>query len=210
MPATELLMPFFVATLVFACIPGPGLLYAAARTISHGRQAGLLASAGLHIGGYAHIFAAALGLAALLNAVPLLYGLVKFVGAFYLIWLGYRMFVSQDMRVHSESMLKAATSRKAMADSIIVELLNPKTALFYLSFLPQFTDLEAAFPIWLQIFILGAIVNFMFSITDMICVLLCEKATRLLTTSRTANNLAHRIGGGILVALGLNLAASRQ
>lgn len=210
MPSLDLLIPFFVATMIFACIPGPGLLYAAARTISRGRRAGWFAALGLHIGGYGHIIAAAFGLAALLQAVPILYGGVKLAGAIYLIWLGYRMFTSRGEGSFTIAETAARSSRKALSESIIVELLNPKTALFYLSFLPQFTDLNAAFPVWLQLLLLGTIVNFMFSLTDIVCVLFSDKMTRLLTASRSANRLAKRTGGTILVALGLNLALSRQ
>lgn len=210
MPPLDLLIPFFVATSIFACIPGPGLLYAAARTISHGRQAGLLAAVGLHVGGYAHILAAAFGLAAMLHAVPALYGAVKIAGAGYLIWLGYRMVVSRDMVTRSDARASAARPRKALTQSIVVELLNPKTALFYLSFLPQFVDASASFPVWLQVLVLGAMVNLMFSGTDILCVLLSERAMRLLTMSQVASRIAHRVGGSILMGLGVNLAVTRQ
>ncbi len=97
-----------------------------------------------------------------------------------------------------------------MDKTITVKLLNPKTAIFYLSFLPQFADASASLPVWGQILVLGIIVNFMFSITDAACVLLSEKMKRGLVASHRANRLAQRIGGGILVALGINLAMSRQ
>lgn len=210
MPPIELLIPFFVATAIFACVPGPGLLYAAARTMAYGRRAGWQAAVGLHIGGYAHVLAAAFGLAALLDAVPILYAVVKIAGAGYLIWLGYRMFIAKDMLTGADLTVDRTAPRKALPQSILVELLNPKTALFFLAFLPQFTDLDAAFPVWLQMLILGTIVNVMFSATDSACVLLSDRAKRLLASSDTVNRLAHRIGGGILIALGVNLAASRQ
>ena len=210
MPAIELLIPFFVATAIFACVPGPGLLYAAARTMAHGRRAGWQAAIGLHLGGYAHILAAAFGLAALLDAVPILYAAVKIAGAAYLIWLGYRMFIARDLLAGAELRTDSTGPRRALWQSVLVELLNPKTALFFLAFLPQFVDLAAAFPIWLQILILGTIVNVMFSATDIACVLLSDRAMRLLAASRTVNRLAHRVGGGVLMALGVNLAVSRQ
>lgn len=210
MPAIELLIPFFVATAIFACVPGPGLLYAAARTMAHGRRAGWQAAIGLHLGGYAHILAAAFGLAALLDAVPILYAAVKIAGAAYLIWLGYRMFIARDPIAGAELKTDNTGPRRALWQSVLVELLNPKTALFFLAFLPQFVDLAAAFPIWLQILILGTIVNVMFSATDIACVLLSDRAMRLLAASRTVNRLAHRVGGGVLMALGVNLAVSRQ
>ncbi len=210
MPSYDLLLPFFVATTIFACIPGPGMFYAAAQTIARGRRAGWLSALGLHIGGYAHILAAALGLAVLLAAVPVLYTVLKFAGAAYLIWLGVKLFTSQRPIVTSRMAIETKSHRRAIWESITVEVLNPKTALFYLAFLPQFTDMSASLPIWGQILILGTIVNFMFSGTDAACVLLSEKMTKLLVTSESANRLTHRIGGGIVVALGVNLAASRQ
>lgn len=210
MPSFEILMPFFIATAIFACIPGPGMLYAAARTLSGGRQAGWLAAIGLHIGGYGHILATAFGLALVLSAVPVLYGAVKLAGAAYLVWLGCRMFIAKDRPGHTGQADRHKPPRKAMSQSIVVELLNPKTALFYLSYLPQFTDLNAAFPVWLQILILGTIVNLLFSVTDVACVLLSEKAMRLMTASQAAKRLARRFGGSVLIALGVNLAVSRQ
>jgi len=87
---------------------------------------------------------------------------------------------------------------------------NPKTALFYLAFLPQFADDRAALPVWAQIYVLGAIVNMMFSITDAACIVLSEAVTKRLVASQRIGRLAQRIGGSILIALGVNLAVSRQ
>ncbi|MBA3516952.1 MAG: LysE family translocator [Rhizobiales bacterium] len=210
MPSSDLLIPFFVATVVFAFVPGPGMLYAAAQTIAGGHRAGWLSMAGLHIGGYAHILAAAFGLAVMLEAVPALYAIVKFVGAAYLIWFGIKLFRSTQPVVMSTAQPELITRHRALRDSIAVSVLNPKTALFYLAFLPQFTDISALLPVWGQILVLGTIVNFMFSATDAVCVLVSERMTKLLIASQAANRFARRIGGGILVALGVNLAVSRQ
>ena len=209
MPSSDLLIPFFVATLIFACVPGPGMLYAAAQTIAGGHRSGWLSAAGLHIGGYAHILAAALGLAVLLQAVPALYAVVKFAGAAYLLWLGIKLFRSAKP-VMSAAQPQSIPRHRALRDSIAVEVLNPKTALFYLAFLPQFTDISATLPVWGQMLVLGIIVNFMFSVTDALCVLASERMTKLFIASRAANIFARRIGGGVLVTLGVNLAMSRQ
>ncbi len=88
MPPDHLLIAFVIATAAFAVVPGPSMLYAAARTIAAGRRAGLMASLGLHLGGYFHIVAAAAGLSLLLQAVPAIYAAVKLCGAAYLVWLG--------------------------------------------------------------------------------------------------------------------------
>ena len=87
---------------------------------------------------------------------------------------------------------------------------NPKTAIFYLAFLPQFADPSATFPIWLQLLILGTIVNFMFSSADAVCVILADKISAAYRASSSTSRITQRIGGGILVALGLNLAFDRR
>ncbi len=210
MPSSDLLIPFFVATAIFAFVPGPGMLYAAAQTIAGGHRAGWLSAAGLHIGGYVHILAAAFGLAVILEAVPAFYAIVKFIGAAYLIWLGIKLFRSTKLVVMSPAQPELITRHRALWDSIAVSVLNPKTALFYLAFLPQFTDTSALLPVWGQVLVLGMIVNFMFTVTDVVCVLVSARMTKLLIASQAANRFARRIGGGILVALGVNVAVSRQ
>src|SRR3546814_654069 len=128
MPSLELLIPFFLAAAVFACVPGPGMFYAAAQTIARGRRAGWLSAAGFHLGGYVHISAAAFGLAIVLETVPVLYTVAKLAGAVYLIWLGVRLFLSPRPLGRSLVGSEVRPYRHAIRDSIIVEVLNPKTA----------------------------------------------------------------------------------
>jgi threonine/homoserine/homoserine lactone efflux protein len=210
MPPIELLTAFFLAAFVFAYMPGPAMLYTAAQTMARGRRAGWFAVMGIHLGGYAHVVAAALGLAALFQAVPVLYAVLKFAGAAYLIWLGVRLFTSKAALATTSLEIEAKSPRKAFWESVTVEVLNPKTAIFYLAFLPQFTDPAASFPIWLQLMVLGMLVNLVFTSADIVCVILADKVTAMLKRSRAAGRLAQRVGGGILVALGLNLALNRQ
>jgi threonine/homoserine/homoserine lactone efflux protein len=210
MPSFELLVPFFVASAIFACVPGPGMFYAAAQTFAQGHRAGWLSAVGFHLGGFVHILAAAFGLAILLKTVPVFYIVVKFAGATYLIWLGVKYVRGLERPARSDVAALPKPSRKALRDSIVVEVLNPKTALFYLAFLPQFTDNDASLPIWTQILVLGAIVNTMFSITDAACIVVCEAASKRLAASQRIGRLAQRIGGSVLIALGINLAVSRQ
>ena len=185
------------------------MLYATAQTLARGRRAGWMAALGIHLGGYAHVVAAALGLAVLFEAVPVLYTVVKFAGAGYLIWLGITLLRSPANPETSVAEIKSRSPHRAFWESVTVEILNPKTAIFYLAFLPQFTDLSAALPIWAQLLVLGTIVNVMFSSADVACVLLSDKAMAVLKGSPSANRLAKRVGGGILIALGVNLAATR-
>ena len=210
MPSLDLILAFVAATAVFAYMPGPAMLYAAAQTMARGRRAGWLAALGIHIGGYAHVVAAALGLAVLFQAVPVFYTALKFAGALYLVYLGVKLFVSPAHITTSVLEVQAKSPRRAFWESVTVEVLNPKTAVFYVAFLPQFTDPAASFPIWLQLFILGTFVNIMFSSADVIAVVLADKVTAGLKRSAAAAKVARRIGGSILVALGLNVVLSRQ
>ena len=210
MPATELLIAFLAATAVFAYMPGPAMLYAAAQTMSGGRSAGLVAALGIHLGGYAHVIAAAAGLSVLFHAVPVLYTLVKLAGAAYLVWLGIRLIRRAGEASLAPLPARAGSGRPAFLESVAVEVLNPKTALFFLAFLPQFTDASAALPIWTQLLLLGTIVNLMFSSADLICVLLAGAALERLRRSSRAQRIARRAGGALLIGLGVNLALHRQ
>ncbi|MBV6657249.1 MAG: LysE family translocator [Devosiaceae bacterium] len=216
MPSIEILTAFLVATAVFAYMPGPAMLYAAAQTIARGKRSGWLAALGIHVGGYVHVLAAALGLAVLFEAVPSLYTAIKLLGAAYLIWLGLRLMLAKeaadapaDGSVSSVALAGRAGPWRAFWQSVTVEVLNPKTAIFYLAFLPQFTDPAASLPIWAQLAILGTVVNIMFSSADVVCVVLADRVTATLRRSASFGRWVRRAGGGVLVGLGVNLGLSR-
>lgn len=209
MPSLELLIAFLIATSIFAYMPGPSTLYAAAQTIARGRRAGWFATLGIHLGGYVHVIAAAVGLAFLFEAVPTMYLALKLAGAAYLILLGVTMFRAKQDANSSVDSKSQKSAKRAFWESVSVEVLNPKTAIFYVAFLPQFADPSASFPIWLQLLILGTIVNFMFSSADALCVILADKVAAYFKSSRGANRLAQRIGGSVLVGLGAKLALDK-
>lgn len=210
MPDWNILFAFLVTTSIFAFIPGPAMLYVAARTMVAGRKAGMMAVLGVHLGSYAHIVAAAAGLSVLFHAVPVVYALVKLAGAIYLIWLGISLFRT---KVAGSGDLQAETprsARKAFAESIVVEVLNPKTAIFFLAFLPQFIDSAASLPVWVQFVVLGLAVSVIFTIADVFAVALAGLVMARLNRSSTAQKLAQRAGGTILVGLGAHLALQRS
>lgn len=209
MPGLDLLIPFAIATALFAYFPGPALLYTAAQTIGRGRRAGFMAALGIHLGCYLHVVAAALGLSAVLHYVPTLYVMLKLAGAAYLIWLGVAMW-RQEVKGSEPTTMPVRTTRRALIESMLVEILNPKVALFFLAFLPQFVDPSASLPVAIQFLILGVIVNLSFSSADVITVLLADKVVRVAKGSRTGVRIAQWLGGGLLVALGIRLALSRQ
>ncbi|MGF6158828.1 threonine/homoserine/homoserine lactone efflux protein [Ensifer sp. KUDG1] len=201
MPSLEHWISFALATAIFAFMPGPAILYMTAQTLAHGRKAGLLAALGIHIGCYVHIAAATLGLAALLHHAPLLYGAIKFSGAVYLVWLGATMLLGVGKHAaHAE-----AAKPGVLRDSIVVEILNPKTALFFVTFLPQFVDPAASMPMSLQFLMFGLFVNLALSVADVAAVFLASFTLGRLASG--AGNLVPRACGSILIGLGLMLAS---
>lgn len=209
MPTLEVLLAFAITTTLFAFIPGPAMLYAAARTMAGGRRAGLMAVLGINIGAYVHVIAAAAGLSALFNVVPVAYTIVKLVGALYLIWLGISLFRSQEASTEAMVATLPKSAKKAFVESVAVEVLNPKTAIFFLAFLPQFVDANASLPLWAQLAILGAIVNTIFTFADIVCVLLAGLIIKKVKQSSRTQRLVQRLGGTILVGLGLHVALQR-
>ena len=207
MPSLDVLLAFAVTTAIFAFIPGPAMLYAAARTMAGGRKAGLMAVLGIHLGAYAHIIAAAAGLSALFHAVPVAYTCVKLAGAFYLVWLGISLFRSPDPQ--AENTAAPTGGRRAFLQSVTVEILNPKTAIFFLAFLPQFVDSAAALPIWAQLAILGTVVNLIFTFADVVSVFLADVILARLKRSSGVQALVRKAGGMILIGLGAHLALQK-
>lgn len=206
----ELFATFLITTAIFAYIPGPSMLYAAAQTMARGRWSGMMAALGIHLGCYVHVIAAAAGLSILFHAVPALYLAVKLIGAAYLVWLGVSLMRAKVNGEAASSGIALKSGRRAFLESITVEVLNPKTALFFLAFLPQFIDASASQPVWLQFLVLGTIVNCMFSSADIVCVLLAGAVMKRLQRSGTAQRLLQRAGGAVLVGLGAHLALQRS
>ena len=224
MPDYQLLIAFFASAAVFAYAPGPSTLYAAAQTIAGGRKQGLQAAFGIHLGGYFHVAIVAMGVASLFTAVPIAYTAMKVVGSVYLCVLGISIWLSTatrqiDQRANTDatdSLERQANEpsvtsvahtedEKTLFQSALVEILNPKTAIFYLAFLPQFTDPAGAWPISIQLLILGTIVNFLFSSADLLCVFFAERIVSIMKNSETRADLASRIAGVLLILLGVNL-----
>ena len=213
MPSSDLLLALLATAFLVAYIPGPALLYAAAQTLARGRKAGLLAALGLHVGGLVHVVAAAAGLSALFHAVPALYVIVKIIGAGYLILIGLTM-IRQAWAAHMARLQPGAPSqksgRRAFIESVAVEVLNPKTALFFIAFLPQFVDSGAAFPVWMQLLILGIMVNIVLSSADLVCVFFAGVVVHKLRHSSRVSRLMGGLGGTGLVGLGVHLALQKN
>src|SRR5262245_60114947 len=126
---------FLAAAFLVAVTPGPGIFYVAARTLAGGRTEGLASSLGLGLGGLVHVVAGAVGISALVMASAEAFAMLKIAGALYLVWLGLKTW--REARI-VEPTVNATGARRALRDGIMVEALNPKTAAFFLAFIPQF------------------------------------------------------------------------
>ncbi|MEM1199816.1 MAG: LysE family translocator [Pseudomonadota bacterium] len=208
MAGPEILLSFMVAAIIFGYMPGPALVYTAAQTMAYGRQGGFKAAIGLHVGGYVHVFAAALGLAVILELVPTVFMVIKFLGAAYLVWLGIAMIRAGAAKMEMPEIRKRS-ARRAFFNSMAVEILNPKKALFFLAFLPQFVDPAGAFPAWVQFLILGTVVNLTFSSADIVAVMMTDQIIKRMRQNSRVQKWMKWAGGSILVGLGIHLATSR-
>src|SRR3954469_10161148 len=151
MPSGPPFAVFIPAALVLLAIPGPAVLYIITTSVEGGRRNGLLSVAGVHLGSLVHVVAAVLGLSALIVSSAIAFSAVKYVGAAYLIYVGIRKFFENDDAVPVERTPRSG--RRVFSQGIVVNVLNPKTALFFLAFLPQFVDRDR--PVWTQTIALG-------------------------------------------------------
>jgi len=209
MPSFDILIAFAAATFVFAVYPGPALLYTAAQTLARGRRSGFLAALGIHCGCYVHVIAATLGLSAVFQHVPALYVALKLAGAAYLVWIGIGM-IGKQVTAGAIAVAHWKTPTRAFLESMLVEILNPKVAIFFVAFLPQFVDPTAAYPVWLQFLILGVTVNCAFSTADIVTVMLASSVAARLRRAGAAQRVARIVGGSLIAALGLRLALDRS
>jgi threonine/homoserine/homoserine lactone efflux protein len=146
---------FCVAALALAVVPGPAVLYIVAQSVDQGRFAGFVSALGIGVGGLVHVLAATIGLSSLLASSATAFTIVKYAGAAYLLFLGIRRLLTRETA--EDDIVRAPRSRRRLfVDGVVVNVLNPKTALFFIAFLPQFVDPDAG-AATLQIFALGLI-----------------------------------------------------
>jgi threonine/homoserine/homoserine lactone efflux protein len=199
-------LTFLAAAAVLAAIPGPGMLYVAARTLGGGRRAGLLSTAGTAVGGLAHVLAAAAGLSALLATSSVAFTVVKYAGAAYLVYLGVRTLLRRDA---DRELLaeRPASGKGAFRQGVLTEALNPKTALFFLAFVPQFLTTEAG-SVWWQAVLLGLISVTLNTLADVVAVVLTSTVrSRLPRRGDRPVRWPRFASGGALIALGGYAAA---
>jgi threonine/homoserine/homoserine lactone efflux protein len=200
---------FVVASVVLLLTPGPAVLFIVARSIEQGRKAGLVSVLGIHLGTIVHIVAAAVGLSALLVSSALAFEVVKYLGAAYLIWIGVRTLMSKDADPEAPT-VPAVPLRRVFRDGFVVNLFNPKTAIFFLAFLPQFVDPAHSAVHW-QILILGLTFMGLGITSDAMFALAAGAAGDFLRRSRRFLRIQRWFAGTSFIGLGVTAAlASRK
>lgn len=196
---------FIPAVLALILTPGPVVLYIITRSVDQGRKAGFVSVLGLEIGNLFHVFAAAFGLSAILLSSSLAFDVVKYAGAAYLIYLGIRKLREPD--VTGEQTVQHDSLRRIFLQGIVIAILNPKTALFFFAFLPQFVDTSKN-DVTLQILALGLIVVTLAIITDTLYALMAGTAGRWLRGNLRYLRFQRRFSGTVYIGLGITAAFS--
>ncbi|HVM83334.1 MAG TPA: LysE family translocator [Candidatus Binatia bacterium] len=209
MPHLETLLVFTLAALAMNISPGPSNLYVMSRSLAQGTSAGLVAAAGLATGSLFHVTVTSLGLAVILKYSPLAFLVMKLAGAAYLVFLGAKMLLAKSAPLSPDALMPKKPLGGIFRQSCLVEILNPKTALFFLAFLPQFADPKAG-PLAPQLLLLGAIVTVTAIPCDALVAILSGKAADLLKRRPIFQKLQNWISGSVLVGLGATIALSRR
>ena len=193
---------FLGAALLLAASPGPGMLYVLARTIAGGRRVGLASAIGTFFGGMCHVIAAALGISAILAFSATAFHAIRLAGAAYLVWLGICALRNRDVKQESS---EPVSDRHSLRQGVLTELLNPKTAIFFLSFIPQFVSPELGHAFW-QFVALGCTSVSLNTAADVIVVLAAARLAARLRKSETFVRRSRVVSGVTLIGLGTVVA----
>ena len=208
MPDPTLWGLFVVASVVLLLTPGPAVLYIVARSVEQGRAAGLVSVLGIHLGTIVHIVAAAVGLSALIVSSALAFAIVKYLGAAYLIWIGIRTLMAGDVDPQAPA-VPAEPLRRVFRDGFVVNLFNPKTAIFFLAFLPQFVDPARGALHW-QILVLGLTFMGLGMMSDAMFALAAGTAGDFLRRNRSFLRLQRWFAGISFIGLGVTAAMATR
>ena len=207
MPDASTLALFVVAALALLAVPGPAVLYVVARSVDQGRVAGLVSVLGIHTGSLVHVAAAALGISSLVVSSAVAFSVVKYAGAAYLILLGVRALLARGGDVERVANASAAPLRRLYAQAIVVNVLNPKTALFFFAFLPQFVEPDGG-AVALQLAVLGLVFIALGIVSDGAYAVLAGSLGHLVRGNRRVASLRRRLSGAVFIGLGIATAAS--
>jgi threonine/homoserine/homoserine lactone efflux protein len=203
MPDGSTLLLFAAASLALLAVPGPAVIYVVTRSLDQGRTAGIVSVLGVETGTFAYALAAAAGLTGLIAASEIGFTVVRYAGAAYLVYLGVRKLLEREEPADA---LPSARSRLFLKGAL-VQLLNPKIAIFFLAFLPQFVDSSRG-PIAVQILVLGTVFTLLAVLSDGAYVLLAGAVGGWLRSGRRARRRLAKLSGGVYIGLGVSAALS--
>ena len=207
MPSLDSIVAFAIASLALLVIPGPAVLYVINRSIADGRSTALAAVAGLEIGNFMHVVAATLGLSAVIAASATAFGVVKWIGAGYLIYTGIRTLSRKPAAFNEEQ--KTLSRRKSFTQGLVVNTFNPKVALFFLSFLPQFIDTEKGSTA-VQSLILGSVFVLLGMCSDGLYAILASALRGPLLRGKSLPFVQRYVAGSVFVLLGVIAASTKR
>jgi threonine/homoserine/homoserine lactone efflux protein len=209
MPDATTFALFAAACLAFLVIPGPSVFYIVTRSLVQGRRAGVTSMLGVQAGGLVHVVAAALGVSALIASSAAAFTVVKYAGAAYLVFLGLRKLLGRDREALEDVPRGSASTANLFTHGVIVNVLNPKTALFFLAFLPQFVDPSAG-AVAPQMLVLGTMLVSIGVLSDGSYALLAAGAGNKLRSAVATRRKLERVSGGVFVGLGVVAALAGE
>jgi len=207
MPSIESLLAFGIASLALLVIPGPAVLYIINRSVADGRNVALAAVAGLEIGNFMHVIAATVGLSAVIATSAAAFSAVKWIGAGYLIYIGIRTLATKAQAVNHLN--DPMSRRRAFTQGIVVNTFNPKVALFFLSFLPQFIDADRGSAA-LQSLVLGSTFVVLGCISDSLFAILASALRGTLLRGKSLPFVQRYVAGSVFIALGAIASTTRR
>jgi threonine/homoserine/homoserine lactone efflux protein len=213
MPDLTQLALYFAAAFVLAATPGPGIFYVAARTLAGGRAEGVASSFGTGVGGMVHVLAGSLGVSAIVLASAELFTALKLIGAAYLIWLGLRTFHSAcrdaSTGLRGGSVAPPVGPRRAFREGVLVEALNPKTAAFFLAFVPQFVDPSEG-QVALRFVVLGFVSVALNTLVDIVVAFAASRIRDGAAARPATIRRLREASGAAMIALGLGLVLAKR
>lgn len=202
----ESYLMFVFASFILCVVPGPDMILVMSRTISQGPKAGFWAAMGINIGGYVHLVAAVLGLSAILETSAMAFNILKYIGAGYLVFMGVQSFFSKQNTIAINKLEEQELDKwKVFWQGFLSDALNPKVAIFFLAFLPQFIDAQSEHRT-MQIVLLGITVNVVGVLFNFIIIYFSGILSQVLQQNPKVNQWINKAVGGVFVLLGLRLA----
>jgi threonine/homoserine/homoserine lactone efflux protein len=203
MPDINNIALFMLATITLNITPGPDMMYVITRSVSEGKKQGIVSALGISTGTIFHILAVSLGLSAFLLAVPTAYDIIKYAGAAYLVYIGIRVLFNKN-KIEGDTAGDKKSIRSVFIQGVVTNVFNPKVALFFLAFLPQFADQSGNIP--LQVITLGILFNISGTIVNVIVALTASRLGKILKNKLNNSSLFKWISASVFIGLGIRLA----